>query len=286
MSCNTKIRALILSVLRTFNCKLGYKNTQRLKSLFCDAFDLKNEETVEIDSMFGAIKFFVVNELTRWRINSFYEKEPETIKWIDDFDEKEVLWDIGANIGIYSIYAAKKGLAVLSFEPESANYRILNKNIRLNSLQNKISAFCIAFDRNYSIGKLQMTMLDEGGSMSTFTNLDIVESQDKEDTEVRFEQGMIGISIDEFISRLSPKFPNYIKIDVDGNELSIIEGASETLKDKRLKGLSIELDSSDGDKDIIRIMKSYGFLYEKKQNSDMFRNTEFSNIYNYHFIRS
>ena len=54
--------------------------------------------------------FYVPNKVTKWRIETFYEKEPETLEWIDSFNnaKKIIFWDIGANIGLYSIYAALK----------------------------------------------------------------------------------------------------------------------------------------------------------------------------------
>lgn len=56
---------------------------------------------------------------TRMRASSFETKEPETIRWINIFREGEKLLDIGANIGIYSLYSALKGLYVISVEPEA-----------------------------------------------------------------------------------------------------------------------------------------------------------------------
>ena len=51
--------------------------------------------------------FAVPNQLNRFRINTFSSKEPETLEWIDSIPEGSVLWDIGANVGLYSCYAAK-----------------------------------------------------------------------------------------------------------------------------------------------------------------------------------
>ena len=51
--------------------------------------------------------FTVPNQLNLFRINTFSSKEPETIKWIDSIPEGTVLWDVGANVGLYSCYAAK-----------------------------------------------------------------------------------------------------------------------------------------------------------------------------------
>ena len=56
------------------------------------------------------IKFFVPNQLLNWRVDTYFSKEPETLEWIDNFEKKEnlIFWDIGANIGLYSIYNSLK----------------------------------------------------------------------------------------------------------------------------------------------------------------------------------
>src|SRR3990172_6587942 len=53
------------------------------------------------------LAFTAPNGLTKWRISTFASKEPETLDWIDSLPRASVLWDIGANIGLYACYAAK-----------------------------------------------------------------------------------------------------------------------------------------------------------------------------------
>ena len=71
-----------------------------------------------------------------------FTKEPETLEWIDGFDKKDKItfWDVGANIGLYSVYAATKfdNIDVTAFEPSTSNLRILSRNISENNLNNKI----------------------------------------------------------------------------------------------------------------------------------------------------
>ena len=69
------------------------------------------------------INFFIPNDLVNSRVNTFYSKEPETLKWIDSFikNKKIVFWDIGANIGLYSIYNSQKNpkSQTIAFEPST-----------------------------------------------------------------------------------------------------------------------------------------------------------------------
>jgi FkbM family methyltransferase len=153
-----------------------------------------------------------------------------------------VLWDIGANVGVYSLYAAlKPHVRVLAFEPSSSNYYVLNRNININRMDKKIQALCIAFNNETNLDYLYKVSTEIGGSGRFFA--ETTDFVAKEFTPI-FTQGMIGFSIDNFIKLYNPPFPNHIKIDVDGIENKIIQGAHETLVDNRLKSILIELNSS------------------------------------------
>ena len=89
-------------------------------------------------------KIYDYGRVTRMRAASFETKEPETIDWIRTFKAEESLLDIGANIGIYSLYAALKGINVIALEPDALNYALLNLNIRVNNFGKKIVAYSIA----------------------------------------------------------------------------------------------------------------------------------------------
>ena len=71
-------------------------------------------------------------------------KESETIQWIDNFKQNDLLWDIGSNVGVFSLYAAAKNLKVISFEPSPGNYYIFSKNVEINHFDKLISIYPIA----------------------------------------------------------------------------------------------------------------------------------------------
>jgi len=60
-----------------------------------------------------------------------------------------------------------------------------------------------------------------------------------------FAQGMLGYTIDDFVCQFQPPFPTRLKLDVDGLELQILQGAKQTLRDPRLRSLMVELSLSD-----------------------------------------
>ena len=108
--------------------------------------------------------FAVPNQLNRFRIDTFSSKEPETLEWIDSIPEGSVLWDIGANVGLYSCYAAKvRDCQVFAFEPSVFNLELLARNIYLNSLTHKISIIPFPLSDRLAFNTLNMTSMEWGG---------------------------------------------------------------------------------------------------------------------------
>jgi hypothetical protein len=80
----------------------------------------------------GGIKFYCPSFTEQWQAETLFTKEPETIAWIDSLSPPSTFWDFGANIGLYTLYAAKKGHFVVCFEASAREFEILQKNIQLN----------------------------------------------------------------------------------------------------------------------------------------------------------
>ena len=96
------------------------------------------------------------------RMDRMLSKEPETIKWINGFDKTSVFFDIGANIGIYSLYSAiVKENSVYAFEPHAASYKNLLESINLNKLQN-CNAHCIAMGDKLALSSIDIKNMHEG----------------------------------------------------------------------------------------------------------------------------
>lgn len=165
-------------------------------------------------------KFYVKNNLLRYRVDSFFTKEPQTIKWIETFKENSNFWDIGSNIGLYSIYAAKtKNSNVISFEPSYYNLETLVSNILLNKLSSKIAVV-----PSWLIEEKGSIFIDYKANISGSANLSI-SSNDSLNTIKSY-----GLSLDLFKDLYDVEYPNYIKIDVDGSELNLLKGSQNIIK--------------------------------------------------------
>ena len=158
--------------------------------------------------------------------------------------EKSIFWDIGSNIGLYSIYASTihENLNVISFEPSTSNTRILSRNISINKLSDKIRIFQLPLcDKADVISFFNETQFTEGWSHSTFDNKIDHEGKILTPDRIKNKYQIFGTSIDHLITNNILDVPDYIKIDVDGIEHLILNGAKNLLKNKKLKEILVEL---------------------------------------------
>jgi FkbM family methyltransferase len=206
--------------------------------------------------------FYIPNWITLYRADTFSTKEPETLEWIDNFDDNSIFWDIGANVGLYSIYAAKiRNATTFSFEPSVFNLELLAKNINVNNLEKKINIFPIALSDCNSINMFNMSNTEWGSALSTFSK-----SYDAngKDLIIKFSYNTIGIIADDVIKIFNIPYPKYIKIDVDGIEHLILSGMSMILESA--EEILIELSNVFNDQIEIstKILSDKGFILTKK----------------------
>ena len=183
------------------------------------------------------LKLFVPDELNDWRAITFSSKEPETLAWIDTFEKSSVFWDVGANIGLYSLYAAqKKSCKVVAIEPSIFNLEILAKNIALNKAERLVTIFPIALTNQNSQGLFSMSSDEVGGALSTFGK---EYGYDGKKLDSKFQFQGIGMRMDNAVDLWGLDQPDYLKVDVDGIEHLVLEGFGEKLK--KVKSLLIEV---------------------------------------------
>jgi len=226
--------------------------------IFDDFFPVK-----KINTNKGSITLLCLGKLSLFRAETLFSKEPETIQWIEKFRSEAVFWDIGANVGIYSIYAGlNPNLNIYAFEPASNNFNLINQNIKINKMDKNISALSVAFSDQTQFSTFYMSDLEAGSAHHSFGE---PVNQFGEKLNYQFKQSMIAYSIDDFLDTFNIPFPNYIKIDVDGIEHQIILGAQKTLSDRRLLSILIELNNGRSDySQTIEIIEKCGFIMDSK----------------------
>jgi FkbM family methyltransferase len=251
---------------------------------------LQNDSYKSINILNKNTIFFIPNNITEWRIKSFFTKEPETLDWIDGFNKKKIIfWDIGANIGLYSIYAALKhnDIEIVSFEPSTSNLRVLSRNISINNLENKIKIFTNPLsNKNNKFLIMKETEFIEGGALNCFGENFNFEGKKISST---MNYKILGNTINNLLKSKILRIPNYIKLDVDGIEHLILEGGDKYLKNKNIKGLCIEINENFKTqyKKVISILKKNNFRILHKKHSKEFdlKINKFNKTFNYIFIR-
>jgi len=238
-------------------------NTDKIKE------QIKNSKSIPVTTIKEnergkSFKFYTPNEMALWRAESLYTKEPVTINWIKRFKKNKIFYDIGANVGMYSIFSAIfSEVNVYAFEPESSNYQIINQNIHLNNLSKKVVAYPIGISDSLSMTKLYLSNWIKAGSHST-----VGEKLDHNLKKFNpiFEQGIISLTLDDLINKFNLPVPNYLKIDVDGIEYKIIKSAKNILKNQKLESILIEINPSrKEDVEIIDILEKNNFKFNKEQ---------------------
>lgn len=210
------------------------------------------------------LRYWTPNRFTKWRVESIRTKEPDTLTWIAGFKNGDILVDIGANVGMYTIWAAKtREVQVFAFEPESQNYALLNKNIYINDMAGWVRAYSVALSDTEGFSDLYLSQFSAGGSCHTFGeqvdfNLKPFNSA--------FNQGCYSTTLDKLVAQGTVPVPHHIKIDVDGIEHKVIKGSEKTLTEAKLESVLIELNTNlELHRDLIGYMKSLGYGLSKEQ---------------------
>ena len=185
-------------------------------------------------------------QMEKYRKESFFIKEPETLEWARSFSPHDIFFDVGANVGVYSLFAASlyPEMTIWAFEPMRANYAALVQNIEMNGFHN-IKAF-----RQAMGNRTGWVDLDRGDGASGVSG-----------AQVTNREGRTWIaSIDD----LRAAHPDHVKIDIDGQELEVAKGMKRTLPD--IKSILIEV-STVSKGPVMDILTAAGFMTDNRFNA-------------------
>lgn len=216
-----------------------------------------NQPILKVESKYGDLLYAICSDHTAWRVKTLYTKEADTIAWIDSMEPGETFVDVGANIGIYTIYAAKRGLKVFAFEPEAQNYALLTRSIIVNEFD--VAAYCVALSDEWKADSLYLSAYIPGGSCHTFgVDLDHRLEQ-RERPAGTLKQGCFAMPLDKFEIAA-----DHLKLDVDGLEHKVIRGAVQTIS--KCKSVLVEINQNLAEhKTLLSYMQDSGFHFDQKQ---------------------
>jgi FkbM family methyltransferase len=203
------------------------------------------------------------NPLLEFWAEKTEEIEPELLDWIDGFAPGSVFYDLGASVGAFSIYAAKRAKArVFAFEAEAQNFSVAEINHFLNGdeLDHPLCVLNIAVSDRTKLERLYIRRYRAGEHNK------IVGMPELRDTHQIFEpehvQAVLCMSLDQLASELDLPMPTYIKIDVDGSEEAVLRGGEALFRSAALREVFIEINEPDKPGEgalIVGALAGYGF---------------------------
>ena len=181
---------------------------------------------------------------------------------IEHFTPKEgdIVVDIGAHMGRYTIIGAKRVGAqgkVVAIEAHPGNFEMLNRNIKLNQLTNVIPMNYAVYSKETKI-KLYLPDEESGYTMHHSIMSNYVFTKYKDKTEDKFVE-VSANTLDYFLQLEGITDVNWIKIDVEGAEFEVLKGAHNVLSNSKNISLLIEVHGKDTYEPILESLRSYNF---------------------------
>lgn len=206
-----------------------------------------------MDTRRGKLSFVTLGRVGAGRGMAMLTKQPMTIEWIDRFEPRSVFWDVGANIGVYTLYAALgSDTKVVAIEPAAVNYLLLTANCEANGFDDRVQCLLAGLGNQNALASLEVSQFVPGDSFG-FRN--------KEHRLYPGRQAAMLFSMDQLVDEYGVACPNYLKIDVPGLSEDILAGAERTLRRPELREVHIEArESSSGGRRIIETLKRVGLV--------------------------
>lgn len=171
-------------------------------------------------------KNVIVSEYDTEMIQSQIEAEKKVLEvFVNETEEEDIIYDIGANVGLYSLILGKKAKKIHAFEPQPANFFRLRENVKHNQMEDTISS------HNIALGEKERYLNTTHG-MTTFK---LNNTSDKSENKTQVVRG------DKYKKDQGIENPNIIKIDVEGFEKNVLSGLKQILQKKECRAIFVEV---------------------------------------------
>ena len=207
-------------------------------------------ETMRVETPRGALSFVLLGG-AGGRAITLLTRQPATIAWINGFASDSVFWDVGANVGVYGLYAAlRSDTRVIAIEPAAVNYFLLSANCEANKFDRRMQCLLVGLGRDRSVAQLEVSQFAAAKSFSFLGKEQPYEGR----------QTALIVSMDQLVEEYGVACPNYIKIDVPGISEDVIAGGERTLRRPEVREIHIELTKSKAGQRIAETLARYGFV--------------------------
>ncbi len=174
------------------------------------------------------------DELSVWRYKSFYSKEPETLKWLEyvaKYKTSPNLIDVGSNIGLYSLYllSLASNAKIISIEPFEKNSMLQKLNLNLNGFSSRVELITNPFSNQEGLMYEEVNDPRPAGSGYKLRKIS-AESNGSKLVDVK--------TLDSILKNSDETFS--LKIDTDGNDFEVLQGADISLRNGLIDSVLIE----------------------------------------------
>ena len=213
------LRTVCLSLIKALNLN-G-------RSIFSNEFMQLLDPRIDVVLDNQKLTFRTGNGRLLWRAKSLLTEEPLMITWIRSMHRDDVVLDVGANVGIYTIPIAKRVQTVYACELDPLNIAILKENMFLNAVTENVVVLPFACGVSAKIVDVKFRDLAYGDA------LQLIEGGDPQNTRLGHQNHsakVIQFSLDDIFVKLDLSRPNKVKIDVDGNEITVLQGMKDLIR--------------------------------------------------------
>lgn len=239
-----KMAAVLQGVNNVMLCPLGQRQRKKTLSRYLETMGRQMVEHVPTSA--GNLKILAhKSAFVASSAQNFHKDEPETLEWIDTYiQENDVMWDIGANIGLYSLYAAQtKKANVFAFEPFGVNFGLLIEHIFINGLDKYVSPLCVALGETTKLENLHMRGFEAGVALNAVGN----EKNQFGDFDPVMSQATLLMRPEDLCKVFGVPAPDHVKLDVDSIETEIVRGLQPLLP--QVKTITVEVEGENAKND-------------------------------------
>lgn len=188
-------------------------------------------------------------------------REPWTVRWLlGSMTDGDVLWDVGANVGPFSLIVAKTlgtRVAVVAFEPGAASFEALVRNIVRNDVSAVVTPLCVALAARDGVVEYSYATLSPGEGLNAIRDASSIDAEAIQDGFTH-RLPVLGVSIDTLVSRWGMPPPTHLKVDVEQGQVEVLEGGSSILTSAPPKSVMVEVRSRAALDAVARVLQPAG----------------------------
>jgi FkbM family methyltransferase len=187
-------------------------------------------------------------------------KEPWTVDWLENVvGQGETVYDIGANVGAYSLIAAKLGRRVVAIEPAYASFAALCENIIVNEASEAIYPLAVTLGPATELGYFNYRDVEPGAGLNSTGDRPFLNGGSKP----IYRQPVLTYRLDDLVDQFALPPPNHLKLDVDGAEAEVLRGATRSLQSGALQTVMVEVNEDETD-EVVDLLRESGMKLRQR----------------------